>query len=147
MITSLTKPTAARMSCAMGAAGLALSVSACTTWSQPDPPPSTSGPVGVSATVHFSSREAPKCTGTVVWTFTPVQLTGTDGETRQVVNSSPYDVSGLSGTCSVSGGRLGLKQGVWRIASNLDDSCEIKLTASVTTVIFRDDTSGCTHLP
>ena len=108
-----------------------------------DPVPDTGA---ISATIHVPTK-APKCTGQISWVFTPKHLTGTGGTNKEFgTGLQTYDVSGLSGTCRISGAAMGLQKGTWLVSTSHGDSCEVDVQG-LTTVVFKRGVPGCTSLP
>jgi hypothetical protein len=104
--------------------------------------------VGVNVQYEFPSGGAPKCTGNLTWTYTPITLTGTNGRTERIEQSRSYDVQAdlTSDSCVFSDGQLRLKKGSWRIAGTPAGPCDVDLQAPMTKVTFKLG-SSCTQFP
>jgi hypothetical protein len=104
--------------------------------------------VSVSASYQWPAQ-APRCTGTAVWVYTPLTLSGKQGRDAQIVERVPFDVTAsASGHCTVGSGQIGLKRGTWRVAVDLaDTSCDVELTRPQTSVRFTRGTGGCVRWP
>jgi hypothetical protein len=110
---------------------------------------SSDSPVNVNVSYTFPSHGATRCTGNITWTFTPVQLTGSQGKSDQITEAISYDelANVASGECVLKGGQLGLRKGNWQIAGSNVGSCTVMLNASTTIVAFRQGNTACTHVP
>lgn len=116
-------------------------------------------PTATVAQVNLSVRTGPysihstsgRCTGRVVWTFTPVSLTGITGTSTAFSLDRSYDVFETSVGpseiwCIFNDIAPGLKAGRWKIKAQTPvwgSECEVSLTNGTNVVNFTQYKTGC----
>jgi hypothetical protein len=132
----------------IGTVCLSLTGIACGAGGSSRPLPTTAN---LNSIVSFPSGGAPLCTGTVVFTYQPGSLTGSDGSSVPVRHPSAFRVTptgaGSSASCQISDGVLGLRAGGWHAAVSLgaySGQCDIRLSAGSNAITFQN--GGCIQL-
>ncbi|MEO6456245.1 MAG: hypothetical protein ABIN97_19365 [Ginsengibacter sp.] len=98
----------------------------------------------------FSSTSG-KCTGRIVWTFTPIQLTGTTGRSTEFVIDKFYEafetnVGPREWWCFYQDIAPGLKAGKWKIKAQTPlwgTECQVVLSAGNNRINFTQNKVGC----
>src|SRR6266487_3475886 len=69
---------------------------------------SSDSPVIVNVRYVYPSMGALHCTGVITWTFTPIQLTGSQGKSAQIKDQKTYDELGnlASRECVLGDGQV-----------------------------------------
>jgi hypothetical protein len=126
-------------------------------WATTVPPPTNPS---TQAQVNLSVRTGPyaipstsgRCTGRVIWTFTPISLTGASGRTTAFTIDKFYEVNettlGRETWCIFNDLAIGLKAGRWRIRAQTPvwaTECEATLSNGVNNAKYTQYKNGCTN--
>lgn len=100
---------------------------------------------------HNTYSQTVSCTDwRVVWTLTPVHLTGTTGTATTVTVDRTYQTvpAGIEHQCDFLAAASGLRAGTWRVEVSVAlwyARCDVMITGTANPVHFRDNVNGCVN--
>jgi hypothetical protein len=125
-------------------------------WATTAPPPVNPS---AQAQVNLSLRTSipipstsGKCSNGVIWTFTPISLTGASGRTTAFTIDKFYEANEITEAsetwCIINERAIGLKAGRWRIraqTSGWSTECVVTLQSGINDVKYTESRGGCAN--